>query len=88
MYANANANACSRYSSSFQVGVEVRQGSVLSPLLFILVLEALSCEFRNGLPWELLYADNLTIAADALNVCISKVCTCKDGMERKGLRFT
>ena len=30
----------------------------------------------------------LTIAADALNVCISKVCTCKDGMERKGLRFT
>ena len=82
MYANANANACSRYSSSFQVGVEVRQGSVLSPL-FILVLEALC-----GLLWELLYADNLTIAADALNVCISKVCTCKDGMERKGLRFT
>ena len=51
------ANACSRvrvnesYSSSFQVGVGVHQGSVLSPLLFILVLEALSREFRNGVPW-------------------------------------
>ena len=75
------ANACSRvrvngsYSSSFQVGVGVHQGSVLSPLLFILVLEALSREFRNGVPWELLYADDLAIAADALNACISKVCT-------------
>ena len=85
-------NACSRvrvndsYSSSFQVGVGVHPGSVLSPLLFILVLEALSREVHNGVPWELLYADDLAIAADALNVCKSKVCTWKDGMERKDLR--
>ena len=35
----------------------------------------------NGVPRELLYADDHAIAADALNVCISKVCTWKDGME-------
>ena len=39
----------------------VHQGSVLSPLLFIIVLEALSREFRTGCPWELLYADDLMI---------------------------
>ena len=64
----------------------VHQGSVLSPLLFILVLEALSREFRTGVPWELLYADDLVIIADSLEECISKLKAWKTGMESKGLR--
>ena len=31
----------------------------INPLLFILVLEAFSCEFHTGVQWELLYADDL-----------------------------
>ena len=58
----------------------------LSPLLFILVLEALSREFRTGLPWELLYADDLVIIAESLNALILKLQTWKDKMENKGLR--
>ena len=52
------------YSNEFGVKVGVHQGSVLSPLLFVIVLEALSCEFRTGTPWELLYADDLVISAE------------------------
>ena len=52
--------------SKFIVKVEVRQGSVLIPLLFIMVLEALSKEFRNSLPWELLYTDDLVIISNNL----------------------
>ena len=55
-----------QYSKEFGVGVGVHHGSVLSPLLFILVLEALSREFRTGVPWELLYADDLVVIADSL----------------------
>ena len=40
------------FSKKFEVKVGVHQGSVLSPLLFIIVLEALSREFRAGVPWE------------------------------------
>ena len=47
-----------------RVKVGVHQGSVLSPLLFIIVLEALSQEFRTKKPWELLYTDDLVISAD------------------------
>ena len=53
MYANARSRVRvnGQLSDEFGVGVGVHQGSVLSPLLFILVLEALSREFRTGVPW-------------------------------------
>ena len=37
-------------SKELEVKVGVHQGSVLSPLLFTIVLEALSRHFRKGLP--------------------------------------
>jgi len=58
----------------------------LAPLLFIIVLEALSREFRTGIPWELRYADDLALVADTLEGCLAKLKAWKDGMERKGLR--
>ena len=54
-----------RKSEVFSFKVVVHQGSVLSPLLFIIVLEALSREFREGLPIELLYADDLVLMAES-----------------------
>ena len=44
MYADAQSHACvgEGYSEEFEMKVSVHQGSVLSPLLFIIVLEALS----------------------------------------------
>ena len=60
--------------------------SFLSPLLFILVLEALSRQFRTGVPWELLYADDLAVMADSLEECIARLKVWKECMERKGLR--
>ena len=64
----------------------VHQGSVLSPLLFIIVLEALSREFREGLPMELLYADDLVLMAESRELLMEKLRKWKNGMEAKGLR--
>ena len=66
-----------QYSKEFGVGIGVHQGSVLSPLLFILVLEALSGQFRTGV---------LAVMADSLEECVSRLKVWKEGMERKGLR--
>ena len=73
-------------SSGFGVKVGVHQGSVLSPLLFIIVMEALSRTFREGLPMELLYADDLVLTADSKDLLIEKIKKWKAGMEDKGLR--
>ena len=48
----------------FEVKVSMHQGSALSPLLFVMVMEALSKEYRVALPWELLYANNLVVIAE------------------------
>ena len=74
------------YSEEFEVKVGVHQGSVLSPLLFITVLEALSQEFRSGVPWEDLYADDLVIITESLEECVRMLLTWKEAMEKKGLR--
>ena len=46
-------------SKGFEAKVSMHQGSGLSPLLFMIVMEAISREFRVALPWELLYANDL-----------------------------
>ena len=74
------------YSEEFEVKVRVHQGSVLSPLLVIIVIEALSCEFHSGVPWEDLYADDPVIIAASLEECVRRLLTWKEAMEEKGLR--
>ena len=48
-------------SSSFSVKVGVHQGSALSPLLFIMVMDVLTEDVRDGSLMELLYADDLVL---------------------------
>ena len=73
-------------SGGFGVGVGVRQGSVLGPLLFVIVLGALSGEFRAGCPWGLLYADDLMVSAGSREELLVRVGAWRTGVERRGLR--
>ena len=54
-------------SSSFSVKNGVHQGSSLSPLLFIMVMDALTEDVRDGLLMELLYADDLVLCRKSLD---------------------
>ena len=88
MYTDAKSSVRvnGQYSQWFDVKVGVHQGSVLSPLLFIIVMEALSRGFRTGCPWELLYADDLVIIAETLEELVEKLSVWKTNIESKGLR--
>ena len=52
-------------SKEFGVFIGVRQSSVLSPLLFIIVIEAVSMGVQI---WELMYADDLVIISETLGL--------------------
>ena len=63
----------------------MHQGSGLSPLLFVIVMEAISREFRVALPRELLYADDLAVIAESEEL-IKRLNEWKDNVESKGMR--
>ena len=85
MYANSRSqvHVGEGFSKEFEVKVWIHQGSGLSPLLFIIVLEALSYEFLAGVPWEDLYADDFVIIADSLEECVRRLLIWKEGIEGK-----
>jgi len=60
-------------SNSFEIKVGMHQGAPLSPLLFVIVMEALAREFRVTLPWELLYADDLVVIAETEDDLIKRL---------------
>ena len=74
-------------SSSFSVKVGVHQGSALSPLLFIMVMDVLTDDVRDGSLMELLYADDLVLCGESLNGVMDKYGRWKNAVEGKGLRM-
>ena len=76
------------YSEDIDVRVGVRQVSVISPLLFVIVVKALYREFRTGCPWELFYADDLMISARFMSMeeLLVKLKTWKSEIKEMGLQ--
>ena len=63
----------------------MHQGSALSPLLFVTVMEEISREFRVALPWELLYAV-IAVIAETKAELIKRLNEWKNNVESKGTR--
>jgi len=59
-------------SNGFEVKIGMHQCSALCPLLLVIVMEALSKEFRAALPWEL-YADDLIMIDETEDDLIKRV---------------
>jgi len=68
-------------SNGFEVKVGMHRGSALSPLLFVIVMEALSREFRFALPW-----DDLVVVAETEDDEIKRLNEWQDNMENGGMR--
>ena len=60
-------------SKDFEVKVGMHQGSALSPLFVVIVIEAIFREFMVALPWELLYADDLAVIAETEEELIKRL---------------
>ena len=69
----------------FEVNVGVHQGSVLSPLLFIIVMDSVARKAGSSLPWEILYADDLVLLAESEEQLKQKIKNWKDNFSAKGM---
>ena len=57
----------SRTSEEFGVRVGVHQRSVLSPLIFTIVVDVVTEHAREGLLYEILYADDLVLMSETMD---------------------
>ncbi len=71
----------------FPVTVGVHQGSALSPLLFILVMDSVTRDIQKPAPWCLLYADDVMLANDSREELQKEVQTWKDRLAKYGLKL-
>ena len=76
----------SAYSIEFEVKVGVHQASVLSPLLFALVVNVTTENARRGVVNELLYADDLVLISKKMEDLMERFWNWKDALESKGLK--
>ena len=76
----------SAYSEEFEVKVGVHQGSVLSPLLFAIVVDVITENAKRGVVDELLYADDLVIMSETMEDLKERFWNWKNALESKGLK--
>ena len=64
--AKSRARVGTKLSEAFRVKVGVHQGSVLSPLVFAIVIDVVTENAREGLMSEILYADDLALISETM----------------------
>ncbi|VDP37453.1 unnamed protein product [Heligmosomoides polygyrus] len=60
----SRVQAAAGTSMEFPIAVGVHQGSALSPLLFVVVMDVVSHDLQQPVPWTLLYADDVMLASE------------------------
>lgn len=86
----SNAESCFSCSTGvtkmlpFKVGA--LQGSVLSPLQFINVMDAITRIIQKPAPWALMYTDDVFLAVPSKHYLQNGVCRWKFRLQQYGLR--
>ena len=74
-------------SEEFWVRVGVHQGSVLSPLIFAIVVDVVTEHAIEGFLNEILYADDLVLMSESLDELREKFQRWRSALEDKGLKM-
>uniref|UniRef100_A0A914W303 Reverse transcriptase domain-containing protein n=1 Tax=Plectus sambesii TaxID=2011161 RepID=A0A914W303_9BILA len=89
LYQCPESQVCSAagLSQPFPITVGVHQGSALSPLLFVIVMDVITLDLQKLVLWTLLYADDVFLASDDREELQQQVQPWKDRLAHFGLRL-
>ncbi|KAE8668068.1 Armadillo repeat-containing protein LFR [Hibiscus syriacus] len=74
-------------TEAFPVEIGLHQGSALSPYIFALIMDDIYCATPDGVPWCMLFADDIVLVAETKSELNSRLATWKTALEEKGLRI-
>ncbi|CAK9291535.1 unnamed protein product [Gordionus sp. m RMFG-2023] len=73
-------------SAGFTIAEGVHQGSALSPLLFITVIDVLAQSISQTFPWNMIFADDYVILAESKDEMKERLVSWINMLERHGLK--
>ena len=75
-------------TEEFAVQVGVHQGSALSPLLFIIIMDCLTAEVIREAPWDMMFADDVVLCSRTREEAEEKLEDWRRVLEDRGLKVS
>ena len=72
-------------TEGFEVKVGLRQGSALSPCLFVMVMDRMTDDIREEAPWTMKFADDIVICSESKGWLEQKLESWRYALERRGM---
>ena len=91
MYEDCQPQVTTRGGNTEYFNVKVglhHQGSAISPLLFIIIMDVLASEIDTEPPWAMLFADDLVLCETSKAAVEKELEIWRDQFERHGLRVS
>ena len=87
-----NAKTCVRTpvgeTKYFPVEVGLHQGSALSPFLFTTMLDVITKDIQDDVPWSMLFADDIVLVGEMNEEVNRKLEIWRHKLESNGLRLS
>ena len=75
-------------TDGFEVKVGLHQGSALSPFIFNIVMDVMTREVRETVPWSIMYADDIVLCAENREDLEANLERWRAALEERGMRIS
>jgi hypothetical protein len=72
-----------RDTNDFPINIGLHQGSALSPYLFALVMDEITRDIQYGIPWCMLFADDVVLVGMRVGPKLTRSWSCGDELWRQ-----
>ena len=90
MYAGCKTTVKTNAGNTIGIEMEVglHQGSALSPLLFVIIIDVITEEIEEGTPWAMLFVDDLVLCDPDREKMEIKLERWRECMEKNGVKVS
>jgi hypothetical protein len=75
-------------TNDFSINIGLHQGSALSPYLFVLVMDEVTRDIQDGIPWCILFADDVVLVDESRTGVDQKLELWRQTLEAKGFMLS